>query len=162
MKIRTAIILILLTAIGGGVIYYYERQVQLLQDLSYQLISFSLGSQVTGSSLQLNMTVRISSQSTLDALVSSLYVDVYVNGQLMGSVTNSAPFPIPAMGYSDAPLSINVSPALIVGDLVNLVAGGLATQDYVINLVGYVKVKEAFLTISVPFNYSTTLKQILS
>lgn len=160
MKTSTALILLGMVGLGGGAIYYYQRQIALLQQLTYQLVSVNV-TNLTAQLATVNLVIRIASQSTLDARVVSLYVDVYVGGTKMGSVTSNQGFIIPALGYSDAPLQVNISPELLVGDLGALVLGLSAGQDMAINLVGYVQIKEAFLTVSVPFNYTTSMKQIL-
>ncbi len=166
MSIRTAAILFGLVGIAGVAVYYYEHQISILQDLTYQVIAFNL-TNISGDLATINLTVRIMSSSTLDATVKGLYIDLYVNGIKLGSITSSKHFVIPARsttgipGYSDVPLQLNFSPKLLLGNVLGLVVGITNTQDFTIDLIGYVQIKEAFLNISVPFTYSTTLKQIL-
>jgi LEA14-like dessication related protein len=161
MRARTVAVLGVLLGVAGATVYYYERQLELLRQLSFKLLSFSFGPIVTGIETQINTVIRIYSNSTLDAQVKGLYIDVYVNGNKLGSVTGVQPFILPARGYSDAQLQILVSPDLIIGELAQLAIGFLGNQDFAINLIGFVRIQEAFLTISVPFNYATTFKQIL-
>lgn len=161
MRSRTAIILIGLLGAAGVAVYYYERQITLLEQLTYEMVSFNVRGQITAQLMTLDFTVRLFSHSTIDAQVSAMYIDIYINGIKLGSVTNNQGFIIPAMGYSDAPLQVNISPALLASDLVGLLLGGLQTQNFTIGLVGYIQIKEAFLKISVPFTYNTTLQQLL-
>lgn len=167
MKTWTAFLLLGILALGAGGFYYYERQIALLQQLTYQLISVNV-TNLTAQLATVNLVIRISSQSTLDAQVVGLYVDVYIGGTKMGSITSNQGFIIPARassavpGYSDVPLQVNISPELLVGDVGSLLLGLSASQDLVINLIGYVQIKEVFLNVTVPFNYTTSIKQIIS
>jgi hypothetical protein len=170
---RTATVLILLGLLGvsGVVVYYYERQAQLLKELTFQLISFN----VIGASddlVKTQFTMRIFSKSTLDANVNNLALDVYINGIKLATAT-SDPFVIPAIvksttpgvpdlpGYSDVAMKVDFSPKLLVGNLAGLLVGITSMQDFTIHIIGYVEIQEAFLRISVPVDYPTTLQQIL-
>lgn len=154
------IILLLLGLIGvGGVLYYYQAQIKALEDLSFQLISINVGS-ITEQSAQINIVLRLSSDSTVNAQVTGLSVDVYVAGQKVGNIADAQPFIIPAKGYSDAPLTLTVSPQLLIGNAVSLLTNFSTQGDLAITLVGYVAIKEGFVTLSVPFSYDTTFKQI--
>lgn len=159
---------IIKTVIVGGVIvaagavgYYYTRQISLLKSLKYKLISFNLGD-ITGTTGTATMIFRIFSDSTISAQVQELYIDVFINGKKLGTIEDNVPFIIPAKGYSDVNLAVTFSPQLILADALNLLTDYLGSQDFAINLNGYVKVKTAFISVSVPFTYDTTLKQIMS
>lgn len=152
----------MLAAIGVAAVYYYERQITLLQQLGYQLIGAKPGQDLTTQKAQIALTIRITSSSTLDALVKQLYVDVYLNGSKQAVVQNQDPFVIPAKGYSDAVLLVTVSPDLIVGDIISFITSYLTQSNFAIYLEGFVKIQEGIVTIPVPFTYNTTLNQILS
>ncbi len=161
MSARTAILLLLGLVGIGAAVYYYEAQIKELSQLTYQIVAFSVP-EASLSLVTINLVLRITSQSTLDAQVTGLSIDVYLGGKKMGNISSQQPFVIPAKGYSDAPLTISFSPSLLASDAVSLLTNFSASSDIAITLVGYVGLKEAFLSFSVPFSYSTSLKQITS
>lgn len=161
MKRGTAILLI---AVGIGVVgayYYYQRQVAALHNLTYKLVGFSLGD-MSQPIVTATLIFRIYSSSTIDAQVNALFLDVYINGAKIGTIQNASSFIIPAAGYSDVPLTVSFSPAVLESDAIGVLATYLTSQDMIIALNGYVSVKSAFLNVSVPVNYTTTLKEVLS
>lgn len=158
---KTAII-ILATVILGGVGYYYYKDIQLLENITYQLIGINLQN-VSPTLTTVTLDLRLFSQSTINAQVQALFLDVYINNTKVGSVQQVAPFIIPAMGYADAELNVNISPELLLGDALNLLTSGIATgSNGAVMVVGYAKVKSSFLTITVPFNYTTTIAALMA
>jgi LEA14-like dessication related protein len=145
---------------GAASIYYYERQIRLLADLNYQVIAFNLV-QTTAAAWTVNLTLRISSKSNIEATVEAFTVDCYVNGALLGTVQPIEPFLIPANGFSDASLQVSVNPQVLTGDLISLLLSAGATNNFSVNLVGDVTVKEVFIEYDIPFNYATNLGSIL-
>lgn len=161
MKLGTGIILGVVAAAGVGVGYYYLRQITLLKTLKYEMIGFNPGD-ITADMTTAVITIRITSNSTINAQVNDLYIDVTINGTRLGTIEDKSPFVIPAKGYSDVNLSIAFSPKIIFANAVSLLTDYTGTQDFAINLNGYVNIKSAFISVSVPFVYATSLKQYLS
>lgn len=161
MSRGTAILLFVIGIGGIGVYYYYQRQVAALSNLTYKLVGFSIGD-LSQPIVQANLIFRIYSSSTIDAQVNGLNLDVYINGAKLGNIQNTTSFIIPAAGYSDVPLTVTFSPAVLASDAVSVLTTYLTSSDMLIALNGYVSVKSAFLNVSVPVNYSTTLKEVLS
>jgi LEA14-like dessication related protein len=157
-----AILIVGLGLLGvGGIIYYYQWQIKQLSNLTYQVTTISIG-QLSASQTTINFNLRITSGSTLDAQVTGLSIDVYLNGQQVGTLTNTQPFVIPAMDYSDAPLSITVNPGQLLTDFETLLMNLAGGQDLPVVLNGFVNIKEAFLSFSIPFTVTTSVKQILN
>jgi hypothetical protein len=51
---------------------------------------------------------------------------------------------------------------VLASDLLTVLSTYITSQDMLIMIQGYVSVKSAFLSISVPVNYTTTLQQALA
>lgn len=158
---KGAIILTVALVVLGGVGFYYFKEIQLIQNITYQLIGFNV-SNLSESVSTVTLDLRLFSQSTIDAEVEALFLDVYLDNVKLGSVQQVAPFLIPARGYSDAQLLVNFSPALLVGDALNLLTGTALSGDMAVQVLGYAKIKSSFLTLTIPFTYSTTAKELMA
>lgn len=160
MKLRN-IILLSAFALVAGLAYWYNKQVQIMENMAYSLIGFSVQS---GSATQatLDITIRMQSNSTLQAEIMSAMLQVYVSGMLIGTVQPIQPFIIPAMGYSDAQLSVSFNPSQIATDALSLLTsiGNLGALP--VSVIGQVTIKSAFLTLPVPFTYNSTVSSLTS
>lgn len=176
MKSRSVVILSILgvTAVAGvGAYFYYQRQIDLLKNhLRYKLISFSIEKpeDLGLDESAINFVLRIFSDSKIEAKVNSLYLEIFVDGRKLGIIENYKfvgsdgierdYFIIPAKGFSDVPLRLTFSPKLLVGNVMHVVINYISRKDMVINLTGNLHVQSAFISLSVPFAYDTTLKEI--
>ena len=150
-----------LAVLGGAVaIYYYERQIKLLTDLSYQIIGFNLV-QTTAAAWTVDLIVRLTSKSTIEATVKSFTLNCYVNGALLGTASPIEPFLIPANGFADAQLQVTINPQVLAGDIISLLLSLGATNNFAVNISGDVYLQEIFFSYDLPFNYTTTLGSIL-
>lgn len=149
---------------GAGVFFvykYYSNQVDGFKKMTYKLKSFQLGN-YTAEQATVNMVLQIYNPTTFDAEVKDLYLDIKVNGQKLGYVQDNMPFTVLAKGYSpDINLNLTFSPKLLLGDIADLALAYLGSKDFTINLNGFIRVKSAFISLSVPFDYTTSLKQIM-
>lgn len=163
-----------LAAGGVGAYYFYQRQLDLLKNhLKYKIIWYSISKNPDDPSLvDFNFKVRITSDSTIEAKVKKLYLEIFVDGTKLGIIQNTtfkAPdgterdyFIIPAKGFSDVPLKLTFSPKLLTGSLVSGILNYIGNKDMTLNLTGYIKIQSWVISISVPFTYQTTLKEIMA
>jgi LEA14-like dessication related protein len=158
---KKAIILLGVAGAATGIYLYYKKQVDLLMDFTYEIIGYGVE---TASLTQavIKITIRVHSASKLSATVSDMNLDVYMEGVKLGNVQDVKPIVIPAMGYSDAEVKVAFSPLQIGQNAVDLIRNYTAKQDAQIRVAGYMKVKAAFINTSVPFEYTTTVKEQLA
>lgn len=161
MKVAGLIIFGSLAVVGTAGYIYYKKQVEQLQEMNFELINFNVGD-ITKDPTKAFLTIRIISNSTIDATIKDLFIDVMVNGTKLGTIEETKEFIIPAKGYSDVPLTITYSPKLLLGSALQVLNSYLSAKDFMINLDGFVKIKIAFLSKTVPFRFGTSTKQLLS
>ena len=157
---KVIIIGAIVLVIGGGA-YYYYKQVSLLQNLKYKLIGFHIEALSLTQSV-VNLDMRIWSESTLEATVKNLDLNVFLDGVKLGNVSEVSTIVIPAKGYSDVKLKVIFSPLQIGQNTLNLLSNYNNNKDSKILMTGFAKVKSAFIETTVPFTYETTIKQMLS
>lgn len=161
---RTGLIIgLAVAAVAGGAAYwYYNKEIKILENsVTYKIIGFQIGT-VTKQTTQVFLTLRIFSNSTLDADIQEMYTDIYFNGILVGNFQNLEKFVLPAKGYSDAKITVTFSPEQIAIDAIKLAESFLDTKNFAIKAQGYVKLKLfGLINTTVPFTYDTTLHEIL-
>jgi LEA14-like dessication related protein len=154
-------------AAGGLAVYgiyrYYKNQADKFKDMKYIPKAFNLQPDFDANQATLNITLQLYNPTTFDATVNSIYFDITVNGQKLGFVQNAVSFYVPAKGYSqDLQFSLTFSPKLLAADALQFAIAYIQKKDYSINYNGYISIKTAFISITEPFNYTTTLKDILA
>ncbi len=158
---RVLIVLGILAAAGAGAYFYYRKQLEELENFTYNVIGINIGDySVDHASLFLK--IRITSNSTIDATIKDLSIDVFMDGQKVGNIEDTRPFIIPAKGYSDVDLTVALSPKLVLASAGKVLTSLIGQKDFAINLRGFIRIRSAFLQVSVPFSYDSSLKQLLS
>lgn len=151
----------IIAIIGGGLYFFYKKQVKELTALKYSFLKVSIGSLGTMNT-ELHITLMVTSSSTLEAEITDLNLDVFIGGKKVGAVSELKPIILPAKGSSVVDLKVSINPMQAGMDLVNVAASYFKEKNTSIKINGYGKVKSAFIKTSVPFIYETTLKEIIS
>lgn len=154
--IGSAIVLVI-----GGAIYYYYRQANLLTNLTYKLIGFHFESLSLTNSV-IDLELRIWSQSTIEATIKNLDLQVFIDGVKLGNINELTPIVVPAKGYSDIGLKVSFSPLTIGQNALNLLSNYQTNKDSKILMTGFATVKSSFIETTVPFTYETTIREILA
>lgn len=145
----------------GGAIYYYSKQVNLLTNFTYKLTGIRIDAlSLTKSAIDLS--VRIFSPSTIEAKITNLDLDVFIDNVKVGHVSELAPIIVPAKAYSDINLKVEFNPLELGSNAVNLLGNYYQHQDSIILMTGFATVKSAFIQTTVPFHYASTIKEMLS
>lgn len=140
---------------------FYKKQLDLLQQYETEIMGIKIVKLSLDTSI-INIKVRLHSQSTLQAEITELNLDFYMNGVFMAKIKDVRPVIIPAKGYSDIEVAVEFSPNALGKDAVALVSNLIKFQDADIRINGFGKVRSAFIKINVPITYDTTLKQYFS
>ena len=155
--------LLVLSGIGiiGIAIYrYYRKQADLLQNYTYRVIGLKVVS-ITTENLIFDVTTRITNNSNVSATITEIYLDAYVNGQNVANINEVKDIFVKANGSSDFTFRLNISPKMVLGNIVNIVTLSTNTKDLFLNLDGYVKIKSGFLSVSLPFEYQNNIKSLI-
>jgi LEA14-like dessication related protein len=76
------------SAIFGGMYAYYLKNLELLENFEYQILSFQiLGSNV--STIRFKVVIDIVNESDVSVTISNYKFDVYLNGRKVGNIKNA-------------------------------------------------------------------------
>lgn len=146
--------------LAGG-IYYYSKQINLLSNFTYKLTGIHLGA-ISMTKSAVDLFVRIYSPSTIEAKITNLDLDIFIDNIKVGHITDLAPIIVPAKAYSDISLKVEFNPLELGSNAINLLGNYYQHQDSIILMTGFATVKSAFIQTTVPFHYETTIKAMLS
>lgn len=155
---------------------YYLQQIDKLQnEMTYKLVGFRVG-QLSMQLVEIFLTLRLHSTSTLDAEILDFSTDVLLENVKVAAIHldkeklsanmkagGSKKNILPAKGYSDISIRVEVFPDEVKGNVVSILKTYVATKNLLVNLVnGKVKVKIGPVSKSVDFDYATNLKELMA
>ncbi len=143
----------------AGLFFFYNHQVDLIKNLTYKLTGLRI-IKLDEAETILSVGLQIASTSTLEAEITNLNLDFYINGVKLANITDESKIVLPAKGYSNVQLKIAISPKDLKQNFVNLASYFIQNKDAVVRFTGYGKVKTAFITTTLPFEYETTIKEL--
>lgn len=144
-----------------GIVIYYRKQVELLQDFDYKIIGGRI-EKLKEDDAVIYVKYRVFNKSKLQAIITDLNLDVLIDNTKVANIEEAKDLVVPAKGYSDIEIKIAFSPKQIGQNILNLAIGFVSKMDSNIRLNGYMKLKAGFIKTSVPFYYNTTFKELLS
>jgi LEA14-like dessication related protein len=136
------------------------KQLTFLQDITYQVVGVKLKS-VTMSNISMDLTTRIYNASNVEATVKEMYLDVFMNGVQVGNVNEVKDILILPSKTTDVSFNFSFNPRLIGKNIKDIIALTIELKDINFELKGYIKVKSAFLTPTIPFEYQNNLKNLI-
>ena len=157
-KVITA--LVLTGGIGYAAYRYFMKQKQLLEDYAVKPISFSF-LKTTATETIIVFVLRITNKSDIEATMSRMYADAYLHNLKVGELVSVSPAIIPAKGTADIKLQLTFNPKQISEDLVPVLVGIIVTRSLDYRLKGFVKLKTGFIPVSVPFDESGNIKDLV-
>lgn len=158
---KKALIFVGIAGTVTAIALYYKKQMELLQNFTYKIIGFGVDHFKMDDAL-INLTIRVFSQSTLQAEVSDMNLDVFIGDVKVATVSDTNPMIVPAKGYSDVKIKVAFNPKQIGQNAVDLIAGFVSKRDERITMNGYMKIKSSIVKTSIPFTYTTTIKELTS
>jgi hypothetical protein len=152
---------------GYAVFRYFQVQASLLKSYEYKITSIK-PNKVTLDYISLDLGIRFTSKSDIEGEVTTVYIDVYVEGKNVGFVTDVKPFIIPSRkknkdgsytdGSSDITLNVSFKPRDIFNNAVDILLGAGKKKDLSFGVKGYANVHSGFIRTTIPIVYNTTLK----
>lgn len=160
-KLRPFLIIGGLGVIGYALYRYYLKQIDFLKDFTYQVTGVRIRS-ISTSLVSLDISAKIFNASNVEATIKQIYLDVFINNIKVGNINEVKDIPIVPQGSSDVTFNFSFNPRLVALNIKDLLSFSLAAKDLVIDMNGYVKVKSAFISSTIPFEYKNNLKSILN
>ncbi len=155
------IILAIVAALGTAAFFYYKKQIGLIEDMDFDVIGVTTDSlSLTGQTIVL-LKVKLTSQSKLQAEISDLNLDIYVNDIKVGVINDVKTLLIPARGFSIVDFKITIESSEVATNAVDLIAYWFNHKDASMSFRGYAKIKIAGINIPFPYTYNTTAKELI-
>lgn len=146
--------------IGYALYRYYKKQMQFLEDITYEVVSVR-PRQISRSNVSMDITVKAFNSSNVDATITQMYLDVMINGVKVGNVNEVKDIRLEPGKTTLVTFNFAFNPQLIGKNVVDLITSTITGKDVKIDITGYVRVRSAFISSSLPFSYSTSLKEAI-
>ena len=145
-------------AFGFYLYRFYKRQVDLLMDFETAFAGIEI-KKASVDLVTLEILMRFRNKANIEATVDHVYGEVFLQEASVGFFNEVAPFVIPAKGESDIPVSVTFSPRRVIKNFTDFLLGVAKTKDMPVRVKGYATVRSGFVRISVPYEYTTTIKE---
>lgn len=150
-----------MAVIGYALYRYYQKQIDFLKDITYKVVGLKIVT-VTSNQVSMDITTRIYNASNVEATVKEMYLDFLINGIKVGSVNEVKDILILPSKSTDITFNFKFNPRTIGQNILDIISLSVGAKDVVFDAKGYVKVKSAFITTTLPFEYSNNLKSVLN
>lgn len=157
---KVIIILSIVAVIGTAAFFYYKNQIGLLQAMTFQPVGIT-ADKIDLDDTQLQIKTQVTSNATLQAEVTSIDVDVYINNIKVAKVTQNDSFLLPAKGFTYVNIRFAFSPRQLFLNAVDILNFSVKLKDANIDVRGTAQAKIGVITAPVPISYSTTIKTLL-
>ena len=135
-----------LLIIGALAALYYAPTILGLLKLEYRIISV-IPTKIEANKLTLNAGMELYNRSGFRLTINQIIADVYLNGVMIGSITNTLNTPIPAGRKQVIGLGIEITPD-VVGNTVWAMVINQNLQNFVIELRGKITANDKKLPLS--------------
>lgn len=159
-SLKTISILAGLGLIGYAIYRYYLKQIDFIKDITYQVKGLKIR-EFKKQKVSLDITALVFNASNVEATVTQMYLDVFVNKIKVGNVNEIKDIVIKPKQSTLIDFNFAFDPSLVLKNVVDLVTLSIAAKDMVIDIKGYIRVKSGFLSTPLPFEYQTNLKSYL-
>lgn len=159
---RTAKTLIIIGGVAflAGLALYLRKQFQLLAEYDYKIVGFRLR-KLSGNQTTFDVTTRIFNKSNIEASVNKIFLEIFVENNKVGFVTEEGQWLIPAKGSTDIQMKITVNPQLLLKSATTVILSGVKQKDLNFTLKGYANVSSGFLSTTIPITYSDKVSAYL-
>ena len=158
--IRALLVLSGVGIIGYAVYRYYTKQIDFLKDFTYKIIGIKAKS-FKADNITLQINTRITNNSNVEAKVTEIFLDAYLNRVAVGNITEVKDIYVKSNGSSDFSFNFSFNPKIVLGNLINIVTLSVGTKDVIFSINGYVRVESGFIKTTIPFEYENNLKSLI-
>ena len=116
---------------------------------------------ITANLLDLDLTLDFENKSNISFEIKSQEYEVYIDNKFISRIKNIKPVFVQAKSHSDIFVNIKANPTK-VGSKFKLEDLGklLDLQNVKLKIIGKMKVKLYGISVNIPFNYETTIKEL--
>jgi LEA14-like dessication related protein len=150
-----------ITLFGYAIYRYIKVQADLLKNFSYQIMDFGI-QQFDLQLIKGTLSVLFKSDADVEIVVKSFIVNFYVNGVPAGYIEDTSEFIVPAHNQTIIPFAYTLDPQVLLANVIGIIDQSIQTGDEIFEVKGFAKVKSGFITVSLPIEYKTTLKEIMA
>ena len=141
-----------LGAVGVAAWAYYRKQVSLLKDYTYKIIGVNVRLLQT-KIVEIQVKVRLSNKSNLEAIMERMYMSVRVEGTDVGFVESTKSVTIPAQSNTDVDLKMTFDGQKIITNIVGFAAVLIKQRKINYSLKGFVRLKSRIFKVTIPLDY---------
>jgi LEA14-like dessication related protein len=158
--IRALLVLSGVGIIGYAVYRYYAKQIEFLNNFTYKVIGIKAKS-IKADNITLEINTRITNNSNVEAKVTEIFLDAFLNKVAVGNITEVKDIYVKANGSSDFSFNFSFNPKIVLGNLINIVTLSVGIKDVIFAVDGYVRVESGFIKTTIPFEYENNLKSLI-
>jgi len=140
-----------------GAAWWIAYQIKLSQKLIYGFKNVRFG-QYRNGSLVLNMDLTVKNTTDLDVMVRGFDLDVYVNHVYVTKFFSNIESSIRPDSTAAVPLAISIKPVDVLGEIKNILTVPDTLVQMPVTLSGTIKVRKFGIPLSIPFKYTSPLK----
>jgi LEA14-like dessication related protein len=156
--LKTVSILAGLGLIGYAIYRYYLKQIDILKNITFKVQGIKIR-EFSKKKVSLDVSALIFNASNVEVTITQMYLDVYANGVKVGDINEIKDILIKPKQSTFISFNFSLDLSLIAKNIVDLITISVSSKDMIIDIKGYIKVKNGFLSTPVPFEYTTNLKK---
>lgn len=160
---KTTIAILSILGVGGigyAIYRFYKKQFALLADFDYEISGIRVN-KLSLNNISLDISVRFGNKSKIEATVSEIFLDVFLEGQKVGFISDNKPFVIPSNGTSDVSMNVTFNPQLIFKSALPIILSGISKKDLNFMFKGNANIKSGIVSTTLPINISKNLSTYL-
>jgi len=146
--------------IGYALYRYYMKQVDFLRNITYQIKSLKIKN-ISENLVSVDVSALIYNASNVEATVSEMYLDVFINDIKVASVNEVKDILIKPTQSTVIDFNFSFNPRKIGQNLVTLLLSTVTNKSVNLNIDGYVKVRSSFIKTTIPFSYANNLSNLI-
>ena len=150
-----------LTLLVYGLYAYFSQQAKLLKNFSYNIIGGSINN-ISTDNLSVNLNINFVNKSAIEVSVLSFNLNFYMNGIACGTLLPVQPFVIAANSSSTIPITVNIDPSVISGNIIDIVTASSNLNNLLFVVQGTATIRSSFIVAKLPINYQTCYNELMS
>jgi hypothetical protein len=150
-----------LSVLGFGLYKYFKTQAEVLKQFTWDFKSFKI-LKFSMDEIAIQLSIVFRSKADIEAKITQMYFDGFLDGKKVGFLSQSDTFIIPARGTTTIPLYISLNPKYVLNNIIDLSLGIAKNKDVRLTLDGFAKVESGFFKTTLPIKYDVSVREYLT